>query len=85
LPDRLREATSLVELPTADNQTGISERRRPGHRIAVIGAGATALAVFNMWSDSEAPSLPLLILEYGALALGLFALVGGLIMMATRK
>jgi hypothetical protein len=68
-----------------DNQSSISEKKQPGRKIALIGAGATALAVFNMWGDSEAPSLPLLILEYTALALGLFALVGGVIMMATRR
>jgi hypothetical protein len=68
-----------------DNQSGLSEKKRPGGRIALIGAVATALAIFNMWPHSEAPSLPLLILQYTALALGLFALVGGLIMVATRK
>jgi hypothetical protein len=68
-----------------DNQTSMPQKKRPGPRIALIGAVATALAVFNMWGDSEAPSLPLLVLEYIGLALGLFALVGGLIMMATQK
>ena len=68
-----------------DNQSSMSETKRPGRKITLIGAGATALAIFNMWGDSEAPSLPLLVLEYVALALGLFALVGGLIMMATRR
>jgi hypothetical protein len=68
-----------------DNQTSMSQKKRPGRRIALIGAVATALAIFNMWGDSEAPSLTLQILEYVALALGLLALVGGLIMMATQK
>jgi hypothetical protein len=68
-----------------DTQSSISEKKRPGRRIALIGAGATALAIFNMSGDSEAPSLSLLILEYTALGLGLFALVGGLIMMAMRR
>jgi hypothetical protein len=68
-----------------DNQTSVSEKKRPGRRIALIGAGATVLAIINMWGDSEAQSLPVLILEYAALALGLLALVGGLIMMATQR
>lgn len=53
-------------------------------KIALLGAGATALAVINMSTDSEAQSLPVLILEYVALAGGLVALVGGLIMMMVQ-
>jgi hypothetical protein len=68
-----------------DSQSSIPEKKRPGPRIALIGAIATALAVLNMWMDSEAQSMPVLILEYAALALGLFALVGGLVMMATQR
>jgi hypothetical protein len=85
LPDRLREAASFLELLMTDNQASMLEKKRPGRRIALVGAGATALAIFNMWGDGEAPSLLLLILEYIALALGLFALVGGLIMMARQR
>jgi hypothetical protein len=68
-----------------DNRTTMPVKKRSGPRIALIGAVATALAIFNMWGDSEAPSQMLLILEYIGLGLGLFALVGGLIMMATQK
>jgi hypothetical protein len=68
-----------------NSQSGVPEKKRPGPRIVLIGAVATALAILNMWLHSEAPSLPVLILEYVALALGLFALVGGLIMMATQR
>lgn len=46
-----------------------------------IGAIATALAIINMSVGSKAQPQPVLILEYAAMALGLFALVGGLIMM----
>jgi uncharacterized membrane protein HdeD (DUF308 family) len=69
-----------------DSQTGKTEKKRstPGY-IATIGAGATALAIINMSVGSEALSQPILILQYAALALGLFALVGGLIMMMTQK
>jgi hypothetical protein len=69
-----------------DGQTGKTEKKRstPGY-IATIGAGATALAVINMSVGKEAQSQPVLILQYAALALGLFALVGGLIMMMTQK
>jgi hypothetical protein len=69
-----------------DGQTGKTEKKRstPGY-IATIGAGATALAIINMSVGKEAQSQPVLILQYAALALGLFALVGGLIMMMTQK
>jgi hypothetical protein len=69
-----------------DGQTGKTEKKRstPGY-IATIGAGATALAIINMSVGKEAQSQPVVILQYAALALGLFALVGGLIMMMTQK
>jgi hypothetical protein len=53
--------------------------------IAMIGAIATGLAIINLSVGSEAPSQPVLILEYAALALGVVALVGGLIMMMNQK
>jgi hypothetical protein len=70
----------------SDNQSSKTEKKRstPGY-ISMIGAIGTALAIFNMSVGSEAQSRPVLILEYAALALGLFALVGGLIMMMTQK
>jgi len=70
----------------SDNQSGKTEKKRstPGY-IAKIGAIATTLAIINMSVGSEAQSQPVLILECAALALGLFALVGGLIMMMTQK
>ena len=69
-----------------ENQNGKTAKRRLNPRqFAMLGAIATALAAVNMLGESEAQSLPVLILEYTALALGLIALVGGLIMMATQK
>ena len=53
--------------------------------MALIGAGATALAVINMSTGSEAQSTPVLVLEYFALAAGLLGLVGGLIVMMTQR
>lgn len=74
----------------SDNQAAKSTSNKPtskgsGRKIALLGAGATALAVINMSIGSEAQSLPVLILEYAALACGLLALVGGLIMMMTNQ
>lgn len=69
----------------SDNQAAKSRNLGPGRKIALLGAGATALAVINMSTASEAQSLPVLILEYVALAAGLLALVGGLIMMAMQR
>jgi len=66
------------------SESGTSPKRRGG-RIALLGAGATALAIFNMSTDTEAQSTAVLILEYGALALGLFALIGGLIMTLLQR
>ena len=71
----------------SDNQSSKGEPKKanPG-KIALIGAGATALAVFNIATNgSEAPSQAVMIMQYAALAGGLFALVGGLIMMAATK
>jgi len=61
-----------------DRPAGTSPRK-----IALMGAIATALAVFNLMSDgSEAPSRTLLVLDYVFLAAGLVSLGGGLLMMA---
>jgi hypothetical protein len=71
----------------SDNQSGKTEPKKanPG-KIALIGAGATALAVFNMATNgSEAPSQAVMILQYVCLVGGLLALVGGLIMMAAAR
>ena len=54
----------------------------PG-RIALIGGIGTVLAIINMSTNSEAPSSMVGLLQYIALGLGLLALIGGLIMMAT--
>ena len=68
----------------SDNQNNKIKKKpsTPG-RIALIGAGATVLAIFNMMTNgAEAPSQGVVILQYAARAGGLVALVGGLIMMA---
>lgn len=62
-----------------------SPPKRQGGRIAIIGAVATALAMLNMSVGTEAQSTPVLILEYGALALGLLALIGGLMMTLLQR
>ncbi len=71
-----------------ENQSDKTQKKRstPGY-IATMGAGATVLAIINLsvGNGNEAPSQPVLVLEYAALALGLFALVGGLIMMMTQR
>jgi hypothetical protein len=62
-----------------------AKKPNPG-KIALMGAGATALGVFNIMSNGpEAQSQWVMILQYTLLACGLFALVGGLIMMGTAK
>ena len=67
----------------SDNQSDKANKKLGTARyIALLGAGATTLAVLNiMTNEAEAASPPVVILEYAALAGGLFALVGGLIMM----
>jgi hypothetical protein len=69
----------------SDDQSGKSEKKSPARRIALLGAMATVLAVINMSIGSEAQPLPVVILQDVALALGLLALVGGLIMMVMQK
>lgn len=68
------------------NQSGKSERKQssPG-KIALMGAVATALGLFNMFGYSEAPSQAVALLQYVLLGAGLLALAGGLIMMASAK
>ena len=68
------------------NQSGKSRPKQssPG-RIALMGAIATALGLFNMFAYSEAPSQAVALLQYVLLGAGLLALAGGLIMMATAK
>jgi len=56
----------------------------PG-KIIVLGAAATTLALFNMYSGGEAPSQGVLILQYLFLGLGLIGLAGGAIMMMSQK
>lgn len=69
----------------SDDQAAKPASKGSGRKIALLGAGATALAVINMSIASEAQSLPVLILEYVALAGGPLALVGALIMMMTNQ
>jgi hypothetical protein len=65
-------------------QSGKPAKTSNPRKIALIGAFGTALGVINIMSNgAEAPSQGVMILQYGALGLGLLALVGGLIMMAT--
>jgi hypothetical protein len=66
-----------------DQQAGKS-KQAVARKIVLLGGVATALGVINMMTNgAEAPSSAVAILQYAALGLGLFALVGGLIMMAT--
>jgi len=67
----------------SDHQRDEPIRKTSPGKIALIGAGASALAVLNMATNgTEAPSQGVVILQYLALAGGLLALVGGLVMMA---
>ena len=71
----------------SDSRSGKAEPKKaePG-KIALLGAFATALAVFNMAiNGSEAPSQAVMILQYAGLAGGLLALIGGFIMMAASR
>ncbi len=64
----------------SDNQSSKPEPKKANAgKIALLGASATALAVFNMATNgSEAPSQAAMILQYAALA-------GGVIMMAMAR
>ena len=69
----------------SDIDSSQSPPKRLGGRIALLGAGATAIAVLNIAIDTEAQSTAVLVLEYGALSLGLLALIGGLIMTLLQR
>lgn len=69
----------------SDLESFQSPPKRHGGRIALIGAAATALAILNVAVDTAAQSTPVLILEYGALSLGLIALIGGLMMTLLQR
>ena len=84
LPNSLSDV-ALFGMSMTDNQTVKPRSKGSSRKIALLGAGATALAVINMSTGSEAQALPVLILEFVALAGGQLALVGGLIMMMTSK
>jgi hypothetical protein len=63
---------------------GGKSKQAVARKIVLLGGIATALGVVNMVTNgSEAPSSAVLILQYAALGLGLFALIGGLVMMVT--
>ncbi len=67
-------------------QTGKATKQPKPGKIALMGAVATALALFNMARNGvEAPAQAVMILQDGLLALGLIGLAGGLIMMANAK
>jgi hypothetical protein len=69
----------------SENQSDkVNQKGRAARYIALLGAGATTLAVLNMMTNgAEALSPTVMMLQYAALAGGLFALIGGLIMIAT--
>ncbi len=76
----------MTGVAVSDDQRNKTQAKRSTPRkIALLGAGATALAVLNMSTGSEAQPQAVLILQYVALGGGLLALVGGLIMMMTQK
>ena len=58
-----------------------TEKKQPNPgKIALMGALATALAIFNMLPGTEAPSQAVMIMQYVFLAGGLIALAGALFM-----
>jgi hypothetical protein len=68
-----------------EGQRGAPAKKPSSGKIILLGALATALAIFNLSSGGEAPSQAVLILEYIFLAGGLIALIGGVIMMAAQR
>jgi hypothetical protein len=68
-----------------DSRDADSKKPTNPRRIALLGAVATILSIINMSSGGEAPSQAVTILQYAALAGGVLALIGGLVMMATPQ
>jgi hypothetical protein len=70
----------------SENQSGKPEKKKTNSgRLALIGATATALAIFNMWPGGEAPSQAVAILQWIFLAGGLIGLGGALVMFLSAE
>lgn len=68
------------------SQSGKSAAKKSSPvKIALIGAGATVLALINLVPGGEAPSQAVMLLQYVLLGAGLIALAGGFIVMAGQK
>jgi hypothetical protein len=71
---------------SADQDVTPKKTKSNSGNILKIGGIATALAIINLVTNgTEAQSLPVVILQYVALALGLFVLVGGIVLKMSRK
>jgi hypothetical protein len=80
----MKAAIQRGPLMSEDQSDKVNEKGPAARYIALLGAGATTLAVLNIVTNgAEALSPTVMMLQYAALAGGLFALVGGLTMMAT--
>lgn len=72
----------MAESPSPEKK---STPRKTWIRVMLLGAVAVVLGIFNMASNTEAPSQAVAVLQYGALGLGALALVGGLIGVLSTK
>ncbi len=75
----------------ADQQAAKIDQRKSYRYIVYLGAVGTVFGVVNlllraqMISEGQSQSSFIMLLSYAALAAGLFALIGGLIMLLARK
>lgn len=68
-----------------DQSDQAAKKKSNPRTIALLGAGASVLAIINMSTGIEAPSTAVLVLQCAALAGGLLALIGGLAMVIMQK
>jgi len=74
-----------------NDQSGKTEQRKLYRSITILGAVGVVFGIINLLirgeliSEGQSQSSFIMMLGYIALAVGLFALVGGLVMMASKK
>ncbi len=74
-----------------DQQGGKVDQRKSSRYIMLLGAVGTVFGITNLLirgqliSEGQGQSSFIMLLSYAALAAGLFALIGGFIMLLARK
>ncbi|QCK84884.1 hypothetical protein E8L99_03345 [Phreatobacter aquaticus] len=63
----------------------MDEGRGKWIRLALMSGATSALLLYQIFGATEAPSTALKVMQYGLLALALFALIGALVKMMNAR